>query len=149
MSLEQQITQQMKEAMKAKDQGKLRAVRAIKSAILLAKTEKGAGSDLTDKQETKLLQKLAKQRKDSIAIYEKEGRDDLLAKEQEELQVIETFLPEMMGEDEIREKVQTIIEKMNASGMQDMGKVMGKASQQFAGKADMSLVSQIVKKQLA
>lgn len=148
MSLEQQIMQQMKAAMKTKDQGKLRAVRAIKSAILLAKTEKGASEDLTEEQEVKLLQKLAKQRKDSIDIFNKEGRDDLAEKEQEELSVIEEFLPAMMSEEEITAKVKEILQQVGASTMQDMGKAMGVASSAFAGKADMSLVSKIVREQL-
>lgn len=149
MALDKDIMQHMKAAMKAKEQGKLRGLRAIKSAILLAKTEKGGSDELTEEQEVKLLQKLAKQRKDSITIFEKEGRDDLAEKEKEELEIIEGFLPEMMSEEEITAKLKEIISSVGAAGMQDMGKVMGQASGFFNGKADMGLVSKTVKTLLA
>lgn len=148
MSLEKNIMQQMKVAMKEKNQAKLRGIRAIKSAILLAKTEKAGVEELTEEQEVKMLQKLAKQRKDSISMFQAEGRDDLVQKEQEELDVINSFLPEMMSEEEITEKVKAIMTEVGASTPQDMGKVMGKASGIFAGKADMGLVSATVKKLL-
>lgn len=149
MSLEKQVMQEMKAAMKNKNQGKLRALRAIKSAILLAKTEKAGVDSLSEEQELKMLQKLAKQRKDSIAIFEKEGRNDLAATEKEELEVIELFLPEMMAEEEVIAKVKEIVAQVGAESMKDMGKVMGMASKAFAGKADMSLVSKTVKEVLA
>ncbi len=149
MSLEQRVMQQMKVALKEKNQAALRTLRAIKSAIQLAKTEKGASEQLTEEQEIKLLQKMAKQRKDSMAIFEEQGREDLSKKEQEELEVIESFLPEMMSEEEIATAVSAIIAQVGAENMQDMGKVMGKASQELAGKADMSLVSKIVRQQLS
>lgn len=149
MSLEKQIMQEMKTAMKEKNQAALRTLRAIKSAILLAKTEKAKTDELTEEQEVKLLQKLAKQRKDSISIYEEQGRNDLAATEQEELEIIENFLPAMMSETEIQQNVEELINQIGASGMQDMGKVMGQASSKFAGKADMSLVSKYVKQSLA
>lgn len=149
MTLEQKIMSEMKLAMKSKDQAKLRALRAIKNAILVAKTEKGAAKELSEEQEVKLLQKLAKQRNDSIELFAKEGRDDLVQKEQEEVNVIDTFLPELMSEEEIEKKVKLLIEEVNAQGMQDMGKVMGKASTQFAGKADMGEVSKKVRELLA
>lgn len=149
MSLEKQVMQEMKAAMKNKNQGKLRALRAIKSAILLAKTEKAGVDSLSEEQELKMLQKLAKQRKDSIAIFEKEGRNDLAATEKEELEVIELFLPEMMAEEEVVAKVKEIVAQVGAESMKDMGKVMGMASKAFAGKADMSLVSKTVKEVLA
>lgn len=148
MSLEKNIMQHMKAAMKEKNQAKLRGIRAIKSAILLAKTEKAGVEELSEEQEVKMLQKLAKQRKDSIAVFQAEGRDDLVQKEQEELDVINSFLPEMMSEETILEHVKTIIAEVGASTPQDMGKVMGKASGIFAGKADMGLVSAAVKKLL-
>lgn len=140
--------QHMKAAMKEKNQAKLRGIRAIKSAILLAKTEKAGVEELSEEQEVKMLQKLAKQRKDSIAVFQAEGRDDLVQKEQEELDVINSFLPEMMSEETIFEHVKAIIAEVGASTPQDMGKVMGKASGVFAGKADMGLVSAAVKKLL-
>ncbi len=149
MSLETQIMQEMKAAMKEKNQARLRALRAIKSAILLAKTEKAGTDELTEEQESKLLQKLAKQRRDSIAIYEKEGRDDLLQKEQEELDVIEEFLPEQMSEEQIEKEVKALLVEMNATSMQDMGKVMGAATKKFDGKADMSIVSKKVREALS
>ncbi len=148
MGLEQAIMGQMKDAMKNKDQAALRALRAIKSAILLAKTEKGGGDELSEEQEVKMLQKLVKQRKDSITIFQEQGRDDLVSKEQEELDVMEKFLPEMMGEDEIKNVITSLIEQTGASGMQDMGKVMGAASKALAGKADMSMVSGLVRQLL-
>lgn len=149
MSLEQAIMGQLKTAMKEKNQGALRALRAVKSAILLAKTEKGAGDSLTEEQEIKLLQKMVKQRKDSISIFKEQGRDDLLGKEQEEVDVLEQFLPTLMNEEAIKADVAKLIADTSASGMQDMGKVMGAASKHFAGKADMSIVSAQVKQQLA
>lgn len=148
MSLEKIIMQEMKAAMKEKNQAKLRGVRAIKSAILLAKTEKAGVDELTEEQEIKMLQKLAKQRKDSIAVFQAEDREDLVQKEQEELDVINSFLPEMMSEEEITEKVKEIMAAVGAATPQDMGKVMGRASGFFAGKADMGLVSATVKKLL-
>jgi len=149
MSLEKQVMQEMKTAMKTKNQAKLRTLRAIKSAILLVKTEKAGVDELSEEQEFKLLQKLAKQRRDSIAIYEKEGRDDLATTEKEELEVIEEFLPAMMTKEEISSKVKELITSIGASGMQDMGKVMGAASKTFSGKADMSIVSQEVRAALS
>lgn len=148
MSLEQKVMELMKSAMKTKDQAKLRTARSIKSAILLAKTEKGASSELSEEQEFKILQKMAKQRKDSIDIFHKEGREDLATTEQEELAVIEEFLPTMMNEEEITAQVKQILASTGAASMQDMGKVMGQANSVFAGKADMGLVSSIVKQEL-
>ncbi len=149
MSLESQIMQEMKAAMKEKNQGKLRALRSIKSAIQIAKTEKGGTDELSEEQELKILQKLAKQRKDSVAIYEKEGREDLALIEKEELSIIDEFLPEMMNEEDINNQLNTIMSSIGATGMQDMGKVMGAASKAFAGKADMSLVSKLVRQALS
>lgn len=128
-----------------KDKDRLRALRAIKSQILLAETEKGATAELTPEAEMKLLTKAAKQRKDSIDIYEKEGRTDLAEVEKSELSVIESFLPKQLDESEVREVVKKIIADVGASGPQDMGKVMGVATKQLAGKADGKLISTITK----
>lgn len=149
MSLETRINTDIKEAMKAKDQAKLRALRSIKSAILLAKTEKGGSDELSEEQEMKILSKMAKQRKDSLTIFQEQKRDDLAQKEQEELDVIQNFLPEMLSEAEIEAQVQAIITETGAEGMKDMGRVMGMASKKMAGKADGGVISGIVKKILA
>lgn len=145
MSLEQKVMAAMKDAMKAKDQVSLRGLRAIKSAILLAKTEKGASGDLSEDKEIALLQKLAKQRKESYDIYIEQGREDLAATEKEEIEVIEKFLPEQMSEAEVKSFLENLVQELGASSMKDMGKVMGAASSRLAGKADNKLVSQIVK----
>ena len=149
MSLESTIMGEMKQAMLTKNEGALRGIRAIKAAILLAKTEKGASETLTEETEIKILQKLAKQRKESIEIFQKENRDDLVKKEQEELDVIEKFLPKQMGADELRELLKGIIAQVGASTPQDMGKVMGVATKALAGKADGKTVSEMVKQLLA
>lgn len=142
-----QLNQQIKEAMKAKDQVRLRGLRLIKSAIMLLHAEGGNGPSAED--EMAALVKMAKQRKDSIDIYVKEGREDLAAKEQEELDIISEFLPEQMSEDEVRSALQNIISDLGADGMKDMGKVMGKATQELKGKADGKLISQIVRELLS
>jgi uncharacterized protein YqeY len=138
----------MKEAMRAKDTEALASLRAIKSAILLAQTESGGKSELSEAEEMKLLQKLVKQRKESAAIYEEQGREDLAAPELTQAKIIEGFLPEQMSEAEIEAEVQKIIAQTGAEGMKDMGKVMGVASKQLAGKADGKTISAIVKKKL-
>jgi uncharacterized protein len=135
--------------MRAKDSVKLEALRAVKSAILLANTESASKDGLSDEEEMKLLQKLVKQRKDSAQIYKEQGREDLAEPELAQAEVIEQFLPEQMSEAEIEAKVEEIIAKSGASGMQDMGKVMGMASGALAGKADGKTISMIVKKKLA
>lgn len=145
MSLKSQIESEIKQAMLEKDKDRLRALRAIKSMILLAETEKGAGDELTADVEMKLLTKAAKQRKDSVEIYEKEGRDDLAEVEKAELSIIEEFLPKQLSEDEVREAVKEIIVQVGASGPQDMGKVMGVATKKMAGKADGKLISTLTK----
>ncbi|MEQ8338443.1 MAG: GatB/YqeY domain-containing protein [Cyclobacteriaceae bacterium] len=145
MSLKAQIEAEIKQSMLNKDKDRLRALRAIKSQILLAETEKGATAALTPEAEMKLLTKAAKQRKDSIDIYEKEGRTDLAEVEKSELNVIESFLPKQLDESEVREIVKKIIADVGASGPQDMGKVMGVATKQLAGKADGKLISTITK----
>lgn len=145
MSLEQQIMTEMKDAMKAKNEGLLRGLRAIKAEIIKAKTEPGAGGEIDAATEQKFLQKMMKQRKDSLEIFEKQGREDLALKEREEIQVIERFLPKQMSEAEIKEAVAAIITQTGAASPADMGKVMGVASKQLAGLADGKTISKIVK----
>ncbi len=147
MSLEERIMQDLKAAMKAKDQAALRGIRAIKSAILLEKTS-GAGSEISPETEIKMLQKLVKQRRESLEIYERENRDDLAQTEREEIEVIERYLPEQLGEAELEAKVKEIVDRTGASSMKDMGKVMGVASKELAGRADGKAISAVVKKML-
>ena len=149
MSLQAKVMTAMKEAMKAKDTNALTSLRAIKSAILLAQTESGAKEELAEDQELKLLQKLVKQRKDSAAIFSEQGREDLAQPELDQAAVIEQFLPEQMSEAEIETVIADIIAKTGATGMKDMGKVMGMASGQLAGKADGKTISTIVKSKLS
>ncbi|MBL7777288.1 MAG: GatB/YqeY domain-containing protein [Chitinophagales bacterium] len=149
MSLEEKINNDLKTAMLAKQEATVRGLRAIKSAIILAKTEKGAGGTISNEKEMQLLQKMLKQRKDSISEFEKANRSDLVQKEKEEMEVIEKYLPAMMSEEDIREAVKKIIAETGATSQKEMGKVMGAASKQFAGKADNGLVSQIVKSLLS
>lgn len=148
MTLEERITQDLKTAMKEKDAAAKRGIRAIKQAILLAKTD-GSGKEITEDMEIKMLTKLAKQRKESLEIYVEQGREDLAQTEREELEIIERYLPEQMSEEELTTKIKAIIERVGASSMRDMGKVMGVATKEFAGKADGKLISQIVKNQLS
>jgi uncharacterized protein YqeY len=148
MSLEQEIMAVMKEAMKNKDEATLRSVRAIKAAIINAKTEKGANGEIDADGELKLLQKLVKQRKDALEIYEKEGRTDLAQKEKEEIAVIEKFLPAQLSPEELRAALKEIIATVGAAGPSDMGKVMGVATKKLAGKADGKSISAIVKELL-
>ena len=149
MNLEQQVMAEMKEAMKAKDEATLRGLRAIKAEIIKAKTEPGAGGELSDETANKMLQKMLKQRKDSLEIYRTQNRDDLAKKEEEEISVIEKFLPAQMSQAELKEALQKIIEQVGASGPADMGKVMGMATKQLAGKADGKTISATVKELLA
>ncbi|TXG38594.1 GatB/YqeY domain-containing protein [Seonamhaeicola maritimus] len=149
MSLQQDIMTALKEAMKAKDQTALTALRAVKSAILLAKTESGAGDELTEEQELKILQKQVKQRKDSAALYIEQGRQDLAGPELAEVDVISQFLPEALSEEEIEKVVVMTIEQIGAEGMKDMGKVMGAVSKQLAGQADGKTISNIVRAKLS
>jgi len=148
MALEAQIMSEMKEAMKAKNEAVLRGLRAIKAEIIKAKTEPGAGGEIDEATEQKFLQKMMKQRKDSLDIFEKQGREDLAVKEREEIAVIEKFLPRQMDAAEIKEAVAAIIKETGASSAADMGKVMGVASKQLAGKADGKSISAIVKELL-
>lgn len=149
MSLELNVNAAIKAAMLAKNEAELRALRAIKAAVLLAKTAEGGGSELTEDDETKLLQKLAKQRKDSLEIFRKQNREDLAVKEEEELVVIEKYLPKQMDEAELRAAITEIIATTGASSPADMGKVMGVATKQLAGKADGKAISGLVKELLA
>ena len=148
MSLQNKVMEQLKNAMKAKDAVALESLRAIKSAILLAQTESGAKEELAESEELKLLQKLVKQRKDSAAVYKEQGRDDLAQPELDQVAIIEKFLPEALSEEEIEKVVVMTIESVGASGMKDMGKVMGIVSKELAGQADGKTISTIVKKNL-
>ena len=148
MSLQDGIMAAMKTAMKAKDQTALTALRAIKSAILLAKTESGAVEELTEEQELKILQKQVKQRKDSAAIFLEQGREDLAQPELDEAAIIDQFLPEAMSDAAIEAVVVKTIESIGASGMKDMGRVMGMVSKEIGGQADGKTISTIVKQKL-
>jgi len=148
MSLEQQIMTELKAAMLAKDEAALRSLRAIKAAILLAKTAEGGSGELRAEDESKILQKLVKQRRDSLDIFQQQNRPDLAAKEQEELNVIEKFLPKQLTADELKAALQTIIAQTGASSPSDLGKVMGVASKQLAGKADGKAIAALVKELL-
>ncbi|MCJ0742866.1 GatB/YqeY domain-containing protein [Pedobacter montanisoli] len=143
------IDQEIKQAMLAKDQVKLRGLRAIKAAILLAKTEKGGAEDLAEDAEIKILQKLVKQRKESADIYKSQGREDLLQVEQEEIDVISQYLPKQLERAEIEEIIQNIITQTGATSVKDMGKVMGLANKELAGKAEGKLIGEIVKSRLS
>lgn len=148
MDLQEKVMAEMKAAMKAKDTVALESLRAIKSAILLAKTEK-VGTKLSEEDEIKLVQKLVKQRKDSAAIYQQQGREDLAEPELAQVAIIEKFLPEQLTEEEIEKVVVQAIDSIGASGMQDMGKVMGIVSKELAGQADGKTISSIVKAKLS
>ncbi|MDY0780730.1 GatB/YqeY domain-containing protein [Tenacibaculum sp. IB213877] len=148
MSIQQQVTDKMKEAMKSKNTVALTALRALKSAFMLAQTEAGAG-DLSEEQELKIVQKQVKQRKDSAKVFQEQDREDLAEPELAEAAVLEQFLPEALSDEEITEVVEQTIEKTGASGMKDMGKVMGIVSKQLAGKADGKTISAIVKEKLS
>jgi len=149
MSLEARVMEELKTAMKAKDEAGLRSLRAIKAAIILEKTAEGASDVLSEATEMKMLQKMAKQRKDSIDIFEKQGREDLAVKEREELAVIEKFLPAQMSAEELNAEVSAIIAETGATSPADMGKVMGVASKKLAGKADGKAISEAVKQLLS
>ncbi|HRG78551.1 MAG TPA: GatB/YqeY domain-containing protein [Cyclobacteriaceae bacterium] len=149
MSLRQQIDNDIKTAMLAKNKEELTALRSVKSLILLAETEKGSSGEISLDVENKLLMKAAKQRKESAEIFQKEGREDLAKKELFELEVISRYLPKQLSEEEVSTELKKVIEQVGATGPQDMGKVMGVATKQLAGKADGKLISEIVKKLLA
>ncbi len=149
MSLEQKIMAELKTAMLAKDEKTVRSLRAIKAAIILAKTSEGAGGEITEDAELKLLQKLVKQRKDSLEIFQQQNRADLAQKEQEEIEVIEKFLPKQMDSETLKAAVAKIIADTGAASPADMGKVMGVATKQLAGQADGKAISAVVKELLA
>lgn len=149
MSLQQQVMEEMKLAMKAKNTVALESLRAIKSALLLAQTDKGSGAKMSEADEIKLVQKLVKQRKDSAAIFTEQGRDDLAGPELAQVAVIEKFLPAQLSEEEIEKVVVTTITATGATGMQDMGRVMGIVSKELAGQADGKTISGIVRSKLS
>ena len=149
MSLEVEVMSLMKDAMKNKDEALLRGLRAIKAEIIKAKTEPGANGAITEDGEMKLLQKLVKQRKDSLTIFQEQNRADLAEKEASEIAVIEKFLPVQMTEDEVKSAVEAIVKELGAAGPQDLGKVMGVASKQLAGKADGKLIAAAAKNALS
>jgi uncharacterized protein YqeY len=149
MNLEDKIMAEMKEAMKAKNEGTLRGLRAIKAEIIKAKTEPGAGGTITAEKEVAMLQKMMKQRRDSLEIYQQQSRSDLATKELEEMAVIERFLPKQLTEAELRAELQAVIAETGASSPADMGKVMGVASKKLAGRADGKSISALVKELLA
>jgi uncharacterized protein YqeY len=148
MSLEAKVMDEIKTAMRAKDEAGLRTLRAIKAAILLEKTS-GSGTEMNETDETKMLQKMAKQRRDSLEIFVQQNREDLAHKEREELEIIERFLPKQMSQEELQEVLKGIIAEVGASSPADMGKVMGVASKQLAGKADGRAISENVKQLLS
>ncbi|MBC7848796.1 MAG: GatB/YqeY domain-containing protein [Chitinophagaceae bacterium] len=148
MNLEQQIMGELKTAMLAKNEAAMRSLRAIKAAIILAKTSEGAGGELKAEDEVKLLQKLVKSRKDSLEIFQQQNRADLAKKESEEIQIIEKFLPAQLSEEELKKLVAEVIAEAGATSAADMGKVMGLANKKLAGKADGKSISAVVKELL-
>ena len=148
MSLSNKLAQEMKTAIKARNKTRLRGLRAIKSAVLLAKTD-GSGKELDEAREIKILQKLIKQRQDSLTIFEQQNREDLAVIEREEIEVIQEFLPEQMDTAELEQILSGIIAQVGAVSMRDMGKVMGKAAGQLKGKADNKTISTIIKRLLS
>lgn len=149
MSLEKQVMDKMKEAMKAKDTVALASLRSIKSEILKAKTASASAGEMSEDEEIKLLQRLVKQRRDSAEVYQSQGREDLAEPELNEAKIIEEFLPAQLSDEEVEAAVKSIIASVGASSMKDMGKVMGKASQELAGKADGKRISAAVKSLLS
>ncbi|MBK9270799.1 MAG: GatB/YqeY domain-containing protein [Saprospiraceae bacterium] len=148
MGFQDQINNDLKEAMKAKDEKALRSIRAIKAAILLANTD-GSGHEMNEERGLQIVTKLVKQRKESLEIYEKQGREDLAQTEREEIEVLSRYLPTQMSESELRQAIEKIISEVGAKGPADMGKVMGTASKQLAGRADGKVMSAMVKELLA
>ena len=149
MNLEEKVMAEMKDAMKSRNEAALRGLRAIKAEIIKAKTEPGAGGQVTPDGEVKLLQKMMKQRRDSLEIYNQQARPELAKKEQEEMDIIERFLPAQMSETELQQALQELIAELGARSAADMGKVMGAASKRLAGKADGKAISTAVKALLA
>jgi len=149
MALEQKVMAELKTAMLAKDEAALRGLRAIKAAIILARTSEGAGGELKEADETKLLQKLVKQRKDSLTIYQQQNRADLAKKEEEEIAIIEKFLPQQMDESALKAAVSRIIAETGASSPADIGKVMAAATKQLAGQADGKAINAVARELLS
>jgi uncharacterized protein len=149
MSLEQTIMADLKVAMRTKDEKALRSLRAIKAAIIIAKTSEGAGGEISAEEEMKILQKLVKQRKDSLEIYQQQNRADLAQTEEEEIEIIEKFLPQQLSADALKDALSKIITEVGASSMADMGKVMGIATKQLAGQADGKAINTVVRELLA
>jgi uncharacterized protein len=149
MSLEQKIMTELKTAMLAKDEAALRSLREVKAAILLAKTAEGSTGELKEEDEIKLLQKLVKQRKDSLEIFQQQNRADLAKKEEEEIAIISKFLPQQLSAEEIKAELTKIIAAVGATSPGDMGKVMGAATKHFSGKADGKTISGLVKELLS
>lgn len=145
MSLKSQIEQDLKAAMRSQNKDEIRALRGVKSMILLAETEKGAGSELSHETELKLLTKAVKQRKDSAQLYQEQGREDLAQVELSEVEIISRYLPEQMSEEELTRQLQSIIEQTGASGPRDMGKVMGAANKALKGRADGATIAKVAK----
>jgi uncharacterized protein len=148
MSLEQTIMADLKVAMRTKDEKALRSLRAVKAAIILAKTAEGAGGEISTEEETKILQKLVKQRKDSLEIFQQQNRADLAQKEQEEIEIIEKFLPQQLSADALKDALTKIIAETGAASVADIGKVMGVATKQLAGKADGKAINAIARELL-
>lgn len=148
MSLESTIMTDLKTAMKAKDQAALRSIRAIKAAILLVKTD-GSGKELDEAGEIKMIQKLVKQRQDSLDIYEKQGREDLAVTEREEIEILQRYLPKQLSDEELSKFIEALVGEVGASSMKDMGKVMGLANQRLSGKADGKTIAAKVKELLS
>jgi uncharacterized protein len=148
MSLEQSIMADLKDAMRSKDEKALRSLRAIKAAIIVAKTSEGAGGEISP-EEIKLLQKLIKQRKDSLEIYEKQNREDLALTEKEEIEIIEKFLPKQLSTDDLKAALTKIIKDVGASSNADLGKVMGIATKEMAGQADGQTISSLARELLS
>ncbi|MBN1953252.1 MAG: GatB/YqeY domain-containing protein [Bacteroidales bacterium] len=149
MKLSNQVNEDIKSAMKARDKVTLEALRAVKTAFTLARTQEGSKNELSDEEEHKIIQRLVKQRKDSAAIYQQQAREDLYQKEIEEVEVLEKYLPEKMSNEELESYLKGLIEKTGASGMQDMGKVMGTATVELAGKAEGKEIAGMVRKLLS
>ncbi len=149
MSLEEKVMTQMKDAMKAKDEALLRGIRAIKAEIIKAKTEPGANGQISEDTEIKMLQKMVKQRKDSLEIYKQQNRQDLAQKEEEEILLIEKFLPAQLSPEQLKSEIEKIIAETGASSPADMGKIMGAASKKLGGSADGKTISAVVKELLA
>lgn len=149
MSLFDTINEELKTAMRSRDKERLEPLRAIKTAFLMARSEKGASHTLSEADELKIIAKLVKQRQDAADIYKEQGREDLYAKEMVEKEVISAFMPEQMDEDELREKIASLISEMGADSMQQMGPVMGRATKELAGKADGKMISRIVREMLS